>query len=179
MAWLGSAGMNSPRRKAAFAALLAEGSILPVAVEGIRDTLYCVASDRELLEAAQSSGPLAPRTELLAPLDNLLWDRRLIAALFGFDYKWEVYTPAEQRKFGHYVLPILSGERFVGRAEIVNDRKAQALLVKGVWLEGGVEHTEAVETALADCWERFARFNGCATICRNRTAEANATNNRL
>ena len=171
MAWLGSPAMNSPRRQAAFAELLAEGSLLAVDVEGIKNTLYCVAGDHALLESVLESPPRAPRTELIAPLDNLLWDRRLIEAVFGFTYKWEVYTPLEQRKYGHYVLPILSGERFIGRAEIVNERKTKTLWVKNVWFEDGVERTDADDRALAECLERFARFNECTAIRRDDGAQ--------
>ncbi len=166
MAWLGSPATHSPTRQAAFAELVAEGSLIVVDVDGLKERLYCVADDRALLERVLQDAPVDPRTELLAPLDNLLWDRRLIEALFGFAYKWEVYTPPEQRKYGHYVLPILSGERFIGRAELVNARKTRTLWVKHVWLEDGVERTEAVEQALADCWERFARFNECTALRR-------------
>jgi uncharacterized protein YcaQ len=62
-----------------------------------------------------------------APLDSLIWDRKLIKALFGFNYTWEIYTPAEKRKYGAYILPILWGERFIGRIEAVNDRKPKSL----------------------------------------------------
>ena len=47
------------------------------------------------------------RVRFLAPLDNLLWDRRLVEAIFGFEYRWEVYVPAEKRKYGYYVLPVM------------------------------------------------------------------------
>ncbi|NLG27983.1 MAG: winged helix-turn-helix domain-containing protein [Chloroflexi bacterium] len=164
MAWLGSPAMHSPTRQAAFAELVAESSLIAVDVDGLKDRLFCLADDRALLERILQDAQDDPRTELLAPLDNLLWDRKLIKALFGFDYTWEVYTPAERRKYGHYVLPILSGERFIGRAELVNERKTRTLRVKNVWLEDGVERTDALGQALADCWERFARFNACACV---------------
>jgi uncharacterized protein YcaQ len=59
----------------------------------------------------------------LAPLYNMLWDRKLIKALFGFDYKWEIYTPEGERKYGYYVLPILYGDSFFGRIEFSCDKK--------------------------------------------------------
>lgn len=66
----------------------------------------------------------------MAPLDNLLWDRNLIRMIFDFDYKWEIYTPVEKRKYGHYVLPILYGDRLIGRIEAPYDRKEKQLNVK-------------------------------------------------
>ncbi len=57
------------------------------------------------------------RVIFVAPLDHLMWDRRTINHLFGFDYIWEVYKPESERLWGYYVLPVLYGDRFVGRAE--------------------------------------------------------------
>ena len=69
----------------------------------------------------------------LAPLDPLLWDRRLLRQLWGFDYLWEVYTPQAKRRWGYYVLPILWGDRLVGRIEPRFDRETGALEVLGAW----------------------------------------------
>jgi uncharacterized protein YcaQ len=167
-AWLMMHGFKGLRRDAAFAALLAAGRILPVRVEGIADPLYARAEDEPLLREAAEDGTAgddapaaAPRLELLAPLDNLLWDRRLVRALFGFDYTWEIYAPAARRKYGYYVLPVLYGHRLVGRIEPVVDRKAGRLVVKGFWPEPGLEADAAFEAALRERLERFAAFHGC------------------
>lgn len=159
-AWLGIEGMNAASRAASFDTLLAQGRIAPVMVEGIRDPLYVRAEDLPLVEQCRGE-EFAPRCELIAPLDNLLWDRKLIRALFGFDYKWEIYTPAEQRKYGHYVLPLLWGDRFAGRVEPAVDRKRGVLIVKNVWYEDG---GNVPPDALRDCFARFAAFNGCGTV---------------
>ena len=65
-----------------------------------------------------------PGVTFLAPLDPLAWDRDLLRSLFGFDYVWEVYVPAAKRRWGYYVLPLLFGDRFVGRIEPRFDRAA-------------------------------------------------------
>ena len=158
-AWLNIGGLKAADRDEIFAQLLAEGKILPLEVEGIRETLYCLASDAALLDEIRQDPPLRARCELLAPLDNMLWDRKLISALFGFDYKWEIYTPETQRKHGYYVLPILYGDRLIGRIEPVCDRKAGRLSIKNIWYEDGVKPTGKSETALAACLRRFAKFN--------------------
>ena len=93
-----------------------------------------------------------------------MWDRKLIKALFGFSYKWEIYTPKEQRKYGHYVLPILSGDRFIGRAELICDRKQKTLNVNNVWLEDGVKNTKKLSGKLDRCFKKFAKFNDCDKI---------------
>jgi uncharacterized protein YcaQ len=61
--------------------------------------------------------PLEPRVVFIAPLDQFMWDRKMIAHLFGFDYLWEVYVPEAKRRWGYYVLPVLFGEALVARAE--------------------------------------------------------------
>ena len=162
-AWLGIGWMKSAERGRAFDALLRRGEITELAVGGQTRPLYCRTADLPLLERARSAR-LVGRTELIAPLDCLMWDRKLIRSLFGFDYKWEVYTPAKQRKYGHYVLPILHGERFVGRAELACDRKGNALNVRGVWPEEDARWNAALRKGFADCLGRFAAFHGCESI---------------
>jgi uncharacterized protein YcaQ len=94
----------------------------------------------------------------------MLWDRRLIKALFDFDYKWEIYTPKEQRKYGYYVLPLLYGDRFIGRVEAIRDSKAKTLIVKNIWYERDAERTKALQTAIDDCLHKFAVFNECKNV---------------
>ncbi len=90
----------------------------------------------------------------LAPLDPLVWDRDFLRALYAFDYVWEVYVPAAKRRWGYYVLPILFGDRLVGRIEPRIDRRAGVLRVLGLWWEAGFEplaepgFVEAFTTAL-------------------------------
>ena len=161
-AWLGIPGLKADQRKDAFRKLMEEGKLCEVSVEGMREMLYCLAEDVFLLEEVrQERVPGGKRCELLAPLDCLLWDRRLIRELFGFEYTWEIYTPQPKRKYGFYVLPLLYGDSFAGRVEAVagGDR---CLLVKHIWLEEGVRRTKAFDTALERCFRRFAAFNGCS-----------------
>ena len=105
-----------------------------------------------------------PRCEFIAPLDPFLWDKQLIRTIFGFDYSWEIYTPDEKRKYGAYVLPILSGDRFIGRIECINDRKTKTLVVKNIWYEDSVRLTKKLSATMDRCVKRFARFNECETI---------------
>jgi uncharacterized protein len=87
---------------------------------------------------ADDSPVPAARTTFLSPFDRLVHDRDRTEALWGFFYRLEMYVPAAKREYGYYVLPILRGDRVVGRIEPVHDRKAGVLRVNGVWWEAGV-----------------------------------------
>jgi uncharacterized protein len=163
-AWLNIWGMKAAQRKEVFGQLLQEDRIVAVTVEKMKEMLYCLAEDLPLIEAVLQNQEPKLRCELIAPLDNFIWDRKLIKELFDFDYTWEIYTPAAKRKFGHYVLPILYGENFIGRAEIIAERKTGTLVVKNIWYESGVKQTTQLRTALNRCFQKFAKFNGCGTI---------------
>lgn len=163
-AWLNIWGLDTEKRNAAFTALEEAGSILPVEVEGIRGKMYYLSEDAQLLEKALAEEKSKKRCEVIAPLDCLMWDRKLIKALFGFEYSWEIYTPEAKRKYGYYVLPVLYGERFIGRVEPVRDTKTNTLVVKNFWPEEGVKKTKQIQTALEGCMKRLADLNGLENI---------------
>ena len=161
-AWLGIA-MTTEQRDAAFARLEREGAVTPVQVDGLRFPLYLLSEDLPLMESVVSgqSDPKA-RLEFLAPLDPMMWDRKLIEALWGFQYSWEIYTPASKRKYGYYVLPMVYGDRFVGRIEPKADRKTKALTVSNVWFEPGVRQTKKLTGQIDRAVQRLAKFNECS-----------------
>jgi uncharacterized protein YcaQ len=170
--WLGT-GATTQERNLRRAELVASGAILPVQVEGLRAQRYIPSSDVEFLDAAEreaaaraSPGGVPPQVAFLAPLDPLMWDRRLVRELFGFDYLWEVYIPALKRRWGYYVLPLLYGDRFIGRIEPRIDRKAGLLRVAGLWWEAGFDpRSEAgLPQALAAALEAHREFGGVARI---------------
>jgi len=133
-------------------------------VEGLKDDLYCQAEDLFLIETVLQTDTFRPRCELIAPLDCMMWDRKLIHALFGFEYTWEIYTPADKRKYGFYVLPMLYGNSFIGRVEAVADTKNSTLIVKNIWYEDGIRQTKKIQAAVNSCMKQFAKFNECDVI---------------
>jgi uncharacterized protein YcaQ len=109
---------------------------------------------------------LKPRMSFIAPLDPLMWDKALILSMWDYRYAWEIYTPAEKRKYGYYTLPILFGERFAGRIEAVPDRRTHILQVKGLWWEPDFRVTKKAEAVLERALREFAKFNDCESVER-------------
>lgn len=157
--WLGIPGLKSRERLAAQARLLERGDLVPVQIEGIPRRTFLMASvDRPTLEAVRSRAQGRPQAALIAPLDNLTWDRQLLRWLFDFDYIWEVYAPAAKRKYGYYVLPVLCGDRFVARVEPRFDRETRVLTIENWWWEAGIEAGRPMQQALNTCLRHFMRY---------------------
>ena len=167
-AWLGTIDFKSAHRDAAFASLLADGTIVEAAVEGVKHPVYLSAKNLPLLEAAQGEAPV-PRSNvrILAALDNLTWERKLLRELWNFDYKWEVYVPASKRKYGYYTLPVLAGDRFVGRIEMRTEGKSsekRALRVVSFWREADAKRSDYSIADVRKCLARFAKYNRCGDL---------------
>lgn len=154
--WLGVDKITAGEREAALAELEAEGRVAKVTVDGVRAPCY-LPGDREHDFCPGSQGETgAPGAAFIAPLDNILWDRRLVEELFGFAYRWEVYKPPQERKYGYYVLPVLYGDRFVARWE--PRRRDGHLEIDGWWWESGVTVTPEMRGAIGKAMHRFLRF---------------------
>lgn len=124
-----------------------------VRVEGC-PLLYCLRSDLPLLSEVENlrseieiQAPL-----LLAPLDPLIYDRRVTSALWNYDYTWEVYTPPAKRQRGYYALPVLAGTEIVGHVDPKADRDNRKLRIVSRSIRRGHQVAPAVST--------LARFLG-------------------
>lgn len=138
---------------------IADGHLDEVKIEGSRRTF--------LTEPGWADGPIAPpddRLRILAPLDPLLWDRKLVEQLFGFRYVWEVYKPAATREWGWYVVPLLHRGQLVGRLE--GRRCGDVLQIDNVWAEPG---RQLDEVALDHALERHAEALGLSEVVRPRS----------
>jgi hypothetical protein len=134
--------LHTPTARVVLADLAAEGSVVPVAVEGWRGPAY-LHPDAVL--------PRRPRgTGLLSPFDSLIWNRDRVERIFGFRYRIEIYVPKEQRTFGYYVLPFLLDGDLVARVDLKSDRKGKRLLVRSAHLEPGRESAEVAPALLTE-----------------------------
>lgn len=119
-------------------------------------------ADFEQRLQALPAPPAAMR--LLSPFDPVLRDRARALRRFGFDYRFEAFTPAPKRRYGYYVLPILEGDRLVGRIEPKLQREEGALEIRGLWWEPGFEGSKARQRSLDDALARLARLVGAREI---------------
>jgi uncharacterized protein YcaQ len=154
--------------------MLASGDIVEVRVEGWKTVHYALGSDVRTLRELSAGRvpdewkPLDSTTEeevvFLAPLDNVS-ARGRAKVLFGFDYIWEVYKPQHLRKYGYYALPILWGDRLVGRFDSKVDRATNTFVVLGFWLEDkALGKEEIFAEALARGFARFVTFLGASKL---------------
>lgn len=152
---------DAAQRAQALRDLVDDGAILPVTIADgdlPGQTLLLPASALPLL----AEPPLPPRAIFVAPLDNLLWDRRLVQRLFDFDYIWEVYKPEAQRRWGYYVLPVFYGDRFIARVD--GRRDGDVWRVARWWWEADVRPTADLIAAVRDAAQRFLRYLGATSI---------------
>jgi uncharacterized protein YcaQ len=153
--------------------MVAVGQINPLLIEGSKETHYHLAEDNSHLKALQNGStplawqPLGPTTEeevtFLSPLEYVSARRRALK-LFDFDYIWEIYKPVEKRVYGPYTMPILYGDRLVGRIDAKHDRPNQILIINGLWLESWFKSDKAFAAALTRGLSRFATFLGATEL---------------
>jgi uncharacterized protein YcaQ len=105
-----------------------------------------------------------PQTVLLSPFDNLIADRDRTELLFDFFYRIEIYVPAARRQYGYYVMPILHGDRIIGRVDPKMDRKAGRLIINAVHMEPGIDFKGDTRRAVEDAVESLAAFLGADGI---------------
>ena len=134
------------------------GALVPVDIEGVRGKRLVLSEELALLEAPPEP---TPTVAFIAPFDSLLWDTALLASLFDFEYVWEGFFPPAKRRWGYYVLPIIFGDRFVGRIEPRIDRDRACVEVLGVWWEDGfAPRAEGFVDAMRDALGAYLRFAG-------------------
>ena len=156
--------LEVPEAKAWCASAQKQGRILAVQVEDADGTLrpsFALA----VWETRLAGLPTPPqRTRLLCPFDPILRDRARALARFGFEYRFEAFVPEPRRQFGYFVLPILEGDRLVGRLDAKVHRDRGLLEIKGLWWEPGIKATKARRRCLDEAIQRMAAFVGAEAI---------------
>ena len=140
------------------------GALVPVDIEGVRGKRFVLAEELPLLQAPPEP---TPSVAFIAPFDSLLWDTKLLASLFDFDYVWEGFFKPDKRRWGYYVLPIVFGDWFVGRIEPGSTATTSACRFS---ISGGRRaSSRAASTGSSkQCAMRFSRT--CASQARARSS---------
>jgi uncharacterized protein YcaQ len=150
---------------------LVEGqSVVPLLLRGeTEDRCYALAETAERI----GNPPSAKQSvHLLSPFDNLIIQRDRTRRLFDFDYMLECYTPGHKRVHGYFVLPVLSGDRLVGRIDPQADRKSGKMVLRSISLEESFNPTDSFYGNFAKTLVSFAAFNGCETLSIRKTRPA-------
>jgi uncharacterized protein len=122
---------------------------------------WTVVVEADALERADD--PVPDRTTLLSPFDRLIHGRERAERLWGFRYRMEIYVPKEKRECGYFVLPVLRGERLVGRIDPEYDRRTRVLRVNGIYPEPDGDLSDVDDTL-----GRLALFLGAGSLERPR-----------
>ncbi|MDE5819444.1 MAG: winged helix DNA-binding domain-containing protein [Lachnospiraceae bacterium] len=153
-AWQGHFVGDNELRSSTLQTLAEKNKIEEMRVEGIDEAFYAPKGMEANMDY-QTSGSYA---RFIAPLDNMMWDRQMVEALFDFAYRWEVYTPVIKRKYGYYVLPVLYNGELIARFEAEPVRKAGEFVIKNWWWEAGVAPDNDMIETIEQEMLRFAEF---------------------
>lgn len=146
--------------------LISTSQVIQIEISGLSGTYYV------LTENFENIYPIKKRTDklhILSPFDNTVINRARLQKLFDFQYTIECYVPKPKRKFGYFVLPILWGDKFVGRLDAKADRKAAELIIHNIYIESSFQPNEAFTLSLGKKLQSFAKFNNCRTISLSQT----------
>ena len=145
--------------------LESEGIISQVEIDEVRNgkKWYIHSKDIRILDLLHEDH-FEPRTTLLSPFDNLIIDRERTKGFFDFEMSLEIYVPKELRKFGYYVLPILHGDKLIGRIDPQLDRKNKTLLINAVYAEKSAPKTKEAGKAVGSSIEALADFLGAKNV---------------
>jgi hypothetical protein len=154
--------LRQARTDGTLAELLRRGDVADVRVKGIKTPFLALGDADARLAAVENVEPRRDVARFLAPLDPLLWARTGLERLWSFRYVWEVYKPREKRAYGYYVLPVLVGDRLVGRFDGAFDRAAGVLRVHAYFAEQGARGLD--DPAVHEGFLRFLAYLGAESV---------------
>ena len=153
-------------------ALADEGLLLRVKVAGWKEAAY-IHPDNRKLAAAAAAGSLQPeRTTLLSPFDPLVWDRARAREMFDFAYRLECYTPAPQRRYGYFTLPILHRGKLIGRLDPKAHRKEGLFEIKSLHLEPDVALSDEMIADVAEAIRQCATWHKTPEVVIQRSTHS-------
>ncbi|NWF87118.1 winged helix-turn-helix domain-containing protein [Candidatus Bathyarchaeota archaeon] len=158
--------LKTYQRKAIIKTMIEEDKLCPIKIEGVKHT-YCVLSEYLPL-LKNSNAQINQNVLFIAPLDNLLWNRKMVSEIFEFDYAWEVYKVPEKRIYGYYVMPILYGTNFIGRIDPKLDRQNKKMIIHSLLLDEKTFSRRLVKE-LAGALLRFLKFHNVSQVCIEKT----------
>ncbi|MGI9506073.1 MAG: winged helix-turn-helix domain-containing protein [Geminicoccaceae bacterium] len=149
--------------------------LVPVSVESATGDWLPMSATADIEHRLATLPTPTSRLRIINPFDPIVRDRNRLKRLFGFDYRIEIFVPAAKRRYGYYVLPLLEGDRFVGRIEVRAERKDGLLDVIDLWPEPGIRFSASRQEKLEAELARLARFVGVSEV-KWRHTNARVTN---
>jgi len=144
--------------------LVDQGQLDRVAVEGWDQPAYIHPDNREMVESVIEQDAAPTYSTFLSPFDPLISDRERLLDLFNFDYKMESFTPARDRKFGYFCLPILYNGNLIGRLDPKAHRKDKKMEIKNIYLEPGIDLTQELVETIKNTLVNFTNWHGMEQI---------------
>jgi len=144
----------------AMKSLVKDGTVSEIHIDGIKESYYSTPDTVAELDTIKPK----KKVHILSPFDNAVIQRRRLQTFFDYDYTIECYVPAPKRVYGYFCLPILYGDRFVGRMDCKAERSTGELVIQKLWLEDGFVPTTVFLKAIAESINDFAAFNNCERV---------------
>ncbi len=155
--------------------MLGEGEIQTISVDGILNQIF-YTTEESLSELENLR--VSKNIHLLSPFDNCVIQRKRVQQIFDFNYQLECYVPAQKRVYGYFCLPILWGDKFIGRLDPKADRKSKTFFIRNLCFEPTFKDFEQVLQPLASKIRELAYFNNCQSIVIEN-AEPNSIRKQL
>ena len=159
--------LKASQRKNIVKKMTEDNELFPVKIEGVKHVYYVLEENLSLLENSDIS--VSEKVHFVAPLDNLIWNRRMISEIFDFNYSWEVYKPPQKRIYGYYVMPILYETRFIGRLDPKLDRQNRKMIINSIVLEEKDFNRDTLVGELAAALRRFVKLHDASQINIEKT----------